>query len=186
MLPHEIERILKENAVKPAQNCKLCYLLPFLKNEWKTHILLSQCLKHNKSGITTVPKLLFQLDLTASHATKLHLSHSSVKTQQYFTERTMIFSEGFTWRAENDQLSSSEKSSFIKKLWLQSYSSSFSNESSTSYQHHKLSPWEFALRIRLTPALHFWYINSPSLGHQFLFVKSENYKDWQLKLIQQS
>lgn len=27
----------------------------------------------------------------------------------------MIFSEGFTWRAENDQLSSSEKSSFIKK-----------------------------------------------------------------------
>lgn len=73
MLLRKLQRILHENAVKPAQDCKLCYFLPFPKNECKTHILLSQSLKHNDCRITTAPKLLFQLDLTASNATKLQL-----------------------------------------------------------------------------------------------------------------
>lgn len=67
MLLHKLQRILHENAVKPAQDCKLCYFLSFLKNECKTqHILLPRSLKDNDCRITTVPKLLFQLDLTAS------------------------------------------------------------------------------------------------------------------------
>lgn len=37
MLPHELERISQESAVKPAQDCKLCYFLPFVKNKCNTY-----------------------------------------------------------------------------------------------------------------------------------------------------
>lgn len=154
MLLHELPRILQENAVKPAQDCKHFTFFLFLKINEK-HIFSSPKAWNTMiAELLLYQKLLFQLDLTASNAIKLRLSHSSVKSQQYFTEWTMIFSEGFTWRAENDQLSSSEKSSFIKKIWLQCNLSSFSNETSTSYQHHKLNLWELALHIRLTNSTH--------------------------------
>lgn len=85
-------------------------------------------------------------------------------------------------------MTSSEKSSFIKKIWLQSSFSSFSNESTTSYQHHKVSSRGLALPISLTPQYYtfgtliplLWGINSS------LLVKSENCKHWQLRLLQQS
>lgn len=37
MLLHKLQRIFRENAVKSAKDCKLCYFPPFLKNECKTH-----------------------------------------------------------------------------------------------------------------------------------------------------